>query len=663
LSTEAMVSASDIARLAGVGRAAVSNWRRRYEDFPQPVGGSTNHPLFDLASVERWLSDQGKLHRGSPWDRLWQLVEAYRDGAESADMLAWIGRFLLYLDNDQHSWTRLRTLPDEPLRDALPSAIDAAANHADLSDRTFSVDPARIHVLREVAQLAEQDGAATAFGELLDRFVPATARWMNATTPDLARLMADLAGVRAGVVLDPACGIGTVLAEASGPAVRCLGQEIDPSLARIAAIRLALLGRDATIRVGDSLLGNAFTGQLADAVVCVPPFNERHWGHEELLNDPRWVYGIPARLESELAWLQHAVAQVKPGGTIVLSMPPSAASRRSGRRIRAELLRSGALRAVVALAGPTGPTHLWLLRRPVTGTESGTRLLVVDASESEWAATELVIDAWRAFEKTGVVEERPGRVRTVPVLDVLTDEIDLTPARNLPVSAVSSPQELQSRQRDLAKRLAELARSVPTPDWGPPADTRIISTIAELVQAGAVSVQPSTPVGEPPRHGPDGVAFLEVDDLLDGRGTTSRVSPEFADTCARGRAGDVAVPMVGGRMMARVLDGDVALARGLCLLRPNPQVLDPWFLAGFLTSSRNSRQASTHLSAASRLDVRRCEIPRLPIAEQQQYGAIFQRLADFTTTMAALTDLAGNVVQEATDGLANGGITPPSNAG
>ena len=75
---EPTVSASDIARLAGVGRAAVSNWRRRYEDFPAPVDGTSSNPRFPLTQVERWLAEQGKLQPGAEWERLWGLVEAYR---------------------------------------------------------------------------------------------------------------------------------------------------------------------------------------------------------------------------------------------------------------------------------------------------------------------------------------------------------------------------------------------------------------------------------------------------------------------------------------------------------------------------------------------------------------------------------------------------------
>src|SRR5580658_2120356 len=54
------ITAAAIARLAGVGRAAVSNWRRRYPAFPKPVGGSPTSPMFDRAEIEAWLKDTGK---------------------------------------------------------------------------------------------------------------------------------------------------------------------------------------------------------------------------------------------------------------------------------------------------------------------------------------------------------------------------------------------------------------------------------------------------------------------------------------------------------------------------------------------------------------------------------------------------------------------------
>ena len=84
--------------------------------------------------------------------------------------------------------------------------------------------------------------------------------------------------------------------------------------------------------------------------------------------------------------MQHCLAHLAPGGAAALSCSrPAVASRASGRRIRAELLRRGALRAVIAL--PPGavrprhvPVHLWLLTRPDDRVPLDPRMLLVDGS-------------------------------------------------------------------------------------------------------------------------------------------------------------------------------------------------------------------------------------------------------------------------------------------
>ncbi|MCQ0014142.1 hypothetical protein [Actinomadura madurae] len=70
------MTAADIARLAAVGRAAVSNWRRRHDDFPQPVGGTAASPTFSLAEVEDWLRGQGKLADSPVRERVWQTLRS-----------------------------------------------------------------------------------------------------------------------------------------------------------------------------------------------------------------------------------------------------------------------------------------------------------------------------------------------------------------------------------------------------------------------------------------------------------------------------------------------------------------------------------------------------------------------------------------------------------
>ena len=56
VATTGHLTLKDIAELAQVGRPAVSNWRKRYDDFPAPVEESTpRKPLFEAASVIEWL--------------------------------------------------------------------------------------------------------------------------------------------------------------------------------------------------------------------------------------------------------------------------------------------------------------------------------------------------------------------------------------------------------------------------------------------------------------------------------------------------------------------------------------------------------------------------------------------------------------------------------
>ncbi|MFF2404434.1 hypothetical protein ACWCY1_27880 [Streptomyces goshikiensis] len=77
---------AEVARIAGVVRAAVVNWRRRHDNFPDPVAGTSVHPQFDHRAVVAWLLDHDKIEvppdRHSPrWSRPGQV--APRSGSAS----------------------------------------------------------------------------------------------------------------------------------------------------------------------------------------------------------------------------------------------------------------------------------------------------------------------------------------------------------------------------------------------------------------------------------------------------------------------------------------------------------------------------------------------------------------------------------------------------
>lgn len=116
------VTAAGIARLAGVGRAAVSNWRRRHADFPKPVGGTETSPSFALAEVESWLRDQGKLAEVPLRERVWQQLAGHPDGPVAA--LVHAGCALLLIHDRPTDWLELSAGSDERLAALLPAALD-----------------------------------------------------------------------------------------------------------------------------------------------------------------------------------------------------------------------------------------------------------------------------------------------------------------------------------------------------------------------------------------------------------------------------------------------------------------------------------------------------------------------------------------------------------
>ncbi len=52
---EDLIGIYEIAEMAGVTRAAVANWRKRFRDFPPPAAELRSGPVFRRAHVRRWL--------------------------------------------------------------------------------------------------------------------------------------------------------------------------------------------------------------------------------------------------------------------------------------------------------------------------------------------------------------------------------------------------------------------------------------------------------------------------------------------------------------------------------------------------------------------------------------------------------------------------------
>jgi tRNA G10 N-methylase Trm11 len=125
----------------------------------------------------------------------------------------------------------------------------------------------------------------------------------GALRPTVAAVMVRLAGKPADLLLDPCCGSGSILAEATEVGWRAAGTDIDPDAVRIARKNAP----DASVEQGD-VRQLPFQERSVDACVSNLPFGRQ--------------YSVQGGMEK---WLRAALAELgrvtRPGGRVVLLAP------------------------------------------------------------------------------------------------------------------------------------------------------------------------------------------------------------------------------------------------------------------------------------------------------------------------------------------------------
>ncbi|QEU92084.1 N-6 DNA methylase [Streptomyces kanamyceticus] len=715
----AQVTAAEISRLAGVTRATVSNWRRRHADFPSPAGGTDSSPLYDLAEVRVWLAGRGHGEKTPPLEELRTLL---RLSAHDRSVAARLLPFVLAERRHPDLFEAADALSDEDVALRAQESVHelSVPPGARFGDVSYTASDASL--LRVVLRCIEAGQTQGAVDVLAERELEDEATSGAYVTPGpLALLMARLLGAATpqspypGRVFDPACGSGALLVAAARQGAQHLyGQDLVPVQARRSLIHLGLEAPDSTvdIRAEDSLRADAFTDLIADGVLCNPPYGDRDWGHDELAYDPRWAYGVPPRGDSELAWVQHALAHVTPGAFAVVLLPPAAATRSLSRRIRAELIRTGALRAVVALPTGTAPPlhiglHMWILQRPELAAPEHQLVLCVEGSAltdpdgksvprsartlvgsrmagregvaaAAWdTLSENVLRYWTSYvsDPSGF-EDVPGQARAVPVVDLLDDLVDITPARNIrtmaaaadPAAVAEQASRLRSELAHAADGLAAVARTEKWPAAGAEARQWRTATLADLTRGGALTIHRAGPPSSRERDPSPPAEFanrpvLSGRDLAAGQRAADDPDTPVPHPTAIVAEGDVLLAEIrsDSGTKARVADeqdSGAVIGRGVRLIRPDPKRLDAWFLAGFLSAEDNLNSASVGTSSLH-IDPSRLRVPLLPLEEQRKYGEAFRQLHAVRQVARRVTELATVMPKTLADGLTSGTLLPP----
>lgn len=412
---QVFVTISDIAEIAGVGRSAVANWRKRHPDFPLPNASER----FDLEAVERWLIERGKIAGRAPRGFiLWRLADALRELARPSDVMNFVLAGLVYLEAGDRAgavsdkggsmamageltWAAVREADDSALAGRLldaaleierknPSLANLLSPGLQLATRT---DAWLLRTfLDTVEEAAKDDKRFALFEEAVTRVQESDRFRGEFSTPsDLTHLMVRLGAPKYGTVFDPACGEGGLLLMAAlgddrddSQPMTLVGFERNAEVMNVSRARFFLYGVEADLINTDAFRTRPDELPAADLVLLDPPLGASDWGDADVYLDQRWSYGVPPPKNADLAWLQLAVQSLNNDGRAIVATTPGALFR-AGREaeIRSALLRAGCVSAVVMLpprlrANTSIPLALWVLRAPSTPRAA---VLLIDAGQ------------------------------------------------------------------------------------------------------------------------------------------------------------------------------------------------------------------------------------------------------------------------------------------
>lgn len=690
-----LLAPSDIAELAGVTRAAVSNWRKRRPDFPDPSGGSIAKPLFKRADIEGWLVANGyELQLDAGELTVWALVNRFRadvpnqlarplvqavlcarklaDGTPDMDELKNAAHHEQFLEALHHIARRPTSDPRwiELVTGSFESVLELTGVPARFRPAIEQFGDELFLTVSEVGV----DKLADISDHVLTRFGAAEGRMAGehgVVGSRISHLLAQVASGARGIAYDPACGVGEALLRLWQESPRSnrmqlVGNDINAEAVLVSKQRCFLYGADATIDRANVLDRDPVPTLLADVVVAEPPFGMA-MPPGFSLTDTRWsLGGPPPKNNSESAWLQHAVAHLAPEGWayVVTGLGPTTSTTTA--QIRRALVRARCIDAIVALPPKmllhtAIPTVLWVLRSPHTSTPAD-HVTFFDMSQMD-PSENLPVQAW--LSKSKKHDELTAARATVE--DVLADDqVNLNPRRW--IQLVVDDQEVVERYQRAATALARtiefLRQDHHKLRMATPAASSQTVNMAALEKQGAVQImQPRTKArrDEDTKDADESPWVVTTRMVREGLPELPEAGPDFSSVTTDSpfdiptvdysvtEPGDVLVTTM--RTVRAVVDetGGRTLRPGVIRIRVNRRQLDPHYVAECLAGSWNQRiETGAYIPHAN---IRDLEVPLLPIEEQVDVVSSLSRIRSLASAGRALESASDDLAQAQLESL------------
>ncbi len=311
------------------------------------------------------------------------------------------------------------------------------------------------------------------------------------TPASVVKVLVEVLAPHKGKVYDPCCGSGGMFVqsekflESHGGRFGDLsiyGQEANPTTWRLVAMNLAIRGMDFNLgkEPADTFHRDQHPDLKADYVLANPPFNISDWGGDRLLDDRRWVHGMPPAGNANYAWLQHILHHLGTRGQagVVLANGSMSSNHSNEGVIRKAMVEADTVEVMVALPpqlffNTQIPACLWFLAKDKSqnGRNRKGEFLFIDArklgrmetrvtrvfDDADITRIAAAVHAWRSDGETAATyADEPGFCRSVKLAEIAEHGYVLTPGRYVGAEDVEDDDEaFAEKMATLTAKLAE----------------------------------------------------------------------------------------------------------------------------------------------------------------------------------------------------------------
>lgn len=639
-----LITPTEIAELAGRSLSAVSNWMKRFDDFPLGIAvEGSKRPQYDRDEIIAWL-ERRQLSQTTSREHSALLA---MDRESRRDFLGTL--FVVLHAIPQRDTTSAQAVMQKYYELCARAGEDDALVNFDLT----RVSDVVADLLPRYKSLSDSELAEILSG--VDDGSQARMSGAFSTPAVLVDFLAALAPSDTVSVFDMASGQGRILESFAelGIGKSYFGSDIDRN--NVIRTRQSALLRSLAISYIVADILEPDEKRSASLVVADAPLGVRTSRKD--VENQTWPYGRPSSKDITTAFLQRAAETLEPGGTAFVLSTASLLSRGAEVvEIRRRLLHAGVIRGIVALpsklrSNTAIPLALWILGSPDPDVQE---VVMVDASLS--SAEDLskdgpVVGAILAELRRDAANRDDSYATTVPIRNLLTRDVELRPN-----AWVAKKRDLIEPQEQLKLARAGLESMEGLIGQMPVASSELaignleplLVSLEELQQRGSIKLIRSL-MARASAEG-SGDCVLDVRVLLADR--DKRTARRLLEPSATGRViepGDIVVAAGSRNVIALVWkeEGWVA-GTGIQVIRVRNASANSQFLAAAIQHPRNLARVDAG-ALRVQLNILSFEVPDIPIEQQKSLatllGAMDQTESELQRRLSQLSESRRDIVQ------------------